>query len=515
MSSPIISDASSPISEVPAANPARLKVGIYCRISLDKRGDELGVQRQLDEARSIAKNRGWSVVAEYTDNSKSAFSKNVRRPQYEKMVADAKAGLIDGIIAWDLDRLTRQPRQIEDWCDMGEQRGFVLVTVDGSLDLSTENGRMFARIKASVARQESEHKAKRQRFSNDQRAQMGRPPHTGRAFGYNLDGTVIESEAHHVRKVFEKFVAGSGLHTIVRWLSEEGVKNTRGKSWGRVGVRDMLRNPRYIAERWMLRTQPDGSRVNEYIGKGDWDALIDEEVFRSAVHILNDPDRLSKFGGQGNARRYFGSGTFRCAECGALMRTGRSGVKNGGAPYRTYVCPKWHVVRKAEHIETVVHGAIRKRLTDPLVVAALAGEKSSESHVARLRDEANSIRRKLDQITIDYAEGVLSARQLKIATDLTEAKLVTVEAQLAKAGSSNALSALVSGVDPAEVWLQLNDVEAQVTILNALCTIRIAKQPQGARRPSPKNTEKHDAWLEGLVNSVQIDWHTAPHLAIV
>jgi hypothetical protein len=118
------------------------------------------------------------VAAEYIDNSKSGFAKNVRRPKYEEMVAAAKSGQIDGVIVWDLDRLTRQPRQLEDWCDMGEVRGFTLVTVDGSHDLSTENGRMFARIKASVARQESEHKAKRQKFSNEQRAKMGRPPHT-------------------------------------------------------------------------------------------------------------------------------------------------------------------------------------------------------------------------------------------------------------------------------------------------------------------------------------------------
>ena len=136
------------------AGSSELRVAIYTRISLDRRGDELGVTRQLEEARKIARQRGWEVVHEYRDNSKSAFMKNVRRPEYEQMVEDAKAGMIDGLICWDLDRLTRQPRQIEDWCDMGEQRGFVLVTVDGSHDLSTETGRMCARIKASAARQE-------------------------------------------------------------------------------------------------------------------------------------------------------------------------------------------------------------------------------------------------------------------------------------------------------------------------------------------------------------------------
>lgn len=498
-----------------ASEPKSIKVGIYCRISLDKRGDELGVQRQLEEARSIAKHRGWEVIAEYTDNSKSAFSKNVRRPKYEKMVSDAKNGLIDGIIVWDLDRLTRQPRQIEDWCDMGEQRGFMLVTVDGSHDLSTETGRMFARIKASVARQESEHKAKRQRFSNDQRAKMGKPPHTGRAFGYNLDGTILESEAYYVRQVFDRFASGAGVHTIARWLGEQEVLNTRGKPWGRVGVRDMLTNPRYIAERWMLRTQPDGSRINEYIGKGEWAPIIDEPLFRSVGQVLSDPARIRKYAQEGNAKRYFGAGTFRCAECSELLRTGRSGVKNGGEPYRTYVCPKWHVVRKAEYIEAVVHGAIRKRLQDPQIIDGLAGEKSSEGYVRGLRDEANGLRAKLDQITVDYAEGVLSARQLKIATELNEAKLAKVESQLADVSSSNALSALLSASVPSDAWMNLTDVSAQVAIVDALCTVYVSRQPRGARRPSPANVDKHAEWLEGLLNSVRIDWHTSPHLEIV
>jgi hypothetical protein len=43
---------------------------------------------------------------------------------------------------------------------------------------------------------------------------MGRPPHTGRAFGYNIDGTVREGEAELVREMFSRFVAGSGLHSL-------------------------------------------------------------------------------------------------------------------------------------------------------------------------------------------------------------------------------------------------------------------------------------------------------------
>lgn len=492
----------------PATAMKSLRVGIYCRISLDKRGDELGVQRQLDEARSIADARGWTVVAEYIDNSKSAFAKNVRRPKYEEMVAAAKSGEIDGVIVWDLDRLTRQPRQLEDWCDMGEIRGFTLVTVDGSHDLSTENGRMFARIKASVARQESEHKAKRQKFSNEQRAKMGRPPHTGRAFGYNIDGTVKEDEAELVREMFSRFAAGSGLHTIARWLGEQGVVNTRGKPWGRVGVRDVLLNPRYVAQRWVLRRQPDGLRRREYIGPGDWMPLVSEDVFRAVGDVLSDPARKDKYAQKGNARLYLGAGLFLCGTCEQPMRTGYSGTKSG-EHYRTYVCPKWHVVRRAEYVEAIVEGAMSERLRDPDIISGMTSESSAAREVPRLRDEANGLRDRLDQITKDYAAGDLTARQLRVATEATEEKLAAVERRLARIGSSSALMKLMSSPDPGTAWLSLGDVNAQARVLKALADVYVHKQVLG-RRPSPANREKHERWQENLIKSIEVRWHKKP-----
>ena len=61
----------------------------------------------------------------------------------------------------DVDRLTRQPSQLEEWIDRAEEHGLKLVTSNGDADLSTDGGRMFARIKAAVARGEVERKGAR------------------------------------------------------------------------------------------------------------------------------------------------------------------------------------------------------------------------------------------------------------------------------------------------------------------------------------------------------------------
>ena len=84
------------------------------------------------------------------------------------MVASFERGEIDAIICWDLDRLTRQPWQLEEWIDRAEEQGLKLVTANGDADLATDGGRMYARIKAAVARGEIERKSMRQSRAQQQ-----------------------------------------------------------------------------------------------------------------------------------------------------------------------------------------------------------------------------------------------------------------------------------------------------------------------------------------------------------
>jgi site-specific DNA recombinase len=95
----------------------QLTAGIYARISYVRREDgtqeRLGVERQVPPCRELARRKGWAVIEPaYEDNDPSAFS-GKRRPGYEQLLADAKAGRINIIVAWHADRLTRQPTENE------------------------------------------------------------------------------------------------------------------------------------------------------------------------------------------------------------------------------------------------------------------------------------------------------------------------------------------------------------------------------------------------------------------
>ncbi|MFE3103778.1 recombinase family protein [Nocardia tengchongensis] len=77
---------------------------IYLRVSLDTSGEGLAVERQLEDCRRIAEARGWSICEIYTEKPISAFAETKKRPAYDRMVEDYRAGRLNALITWDLDR---------------------------------------------------------------------------------------------------------------------------------------------------------------------------------------------------------------------------------------------------------------------------------------------------------------------------------------------------------------------------------------------------------------------------
>ncbi len=151
----------------------RRRAALYCRISQDRKHDNLGVARQERACRKLAAARGWEVGGVFVDDDKSAFS-GKRRAGYEAMVEAVKAGEVDAIVAWAPDRLTRQPRELEDLIDLLDAHRVEVAThLAGDYDLSTSGGRITARVVGVVARHESETKSERAKLKTDEIARGG------------------------------------------------------------------------------------------------------------------------------------------------------------------------------------------------------------------------------------------------------------------------------------------------------------------------------------------------------
>ncbi|MFU0242973.1 recombinase family protein, partial [Streptomyces scabiei] len=132
------------------------RAGIYVRISKDRKGQELGIQRQEKACRELCERMGWGVLQVYPENDVSASTTSKRRrPQYTEMLRDARDGFIDGIVVYSIDRLTRRISELTSFLEEQKEHGFAFATTEGE-DTATANGRMILTIKGAVAQQETE-----------------------------------------------------------------------------------------------------------------------------------------------------------------------------------------------------------------------------------------------------------------------------------------------------------------------------------------------------------------------
>src|SRR5438132_12381795 len=97
--------------------PGAAAAAIYARISSDPDGTALGVARQMEDSRRLARELDWPISGEYVDNDVSAYN-GKRRPQYERLLDDLKSGHVDAVIAYHPDRLTRRPIELEQFLEL-------------------------------------------------------------------------------------------------------------------------------------------------------------------------------------------------------------------------------------------------------------------------------------------------------------------------------------------------------------------------------------------------------------
>ncbi|MBJ7479697.1 recombinase family protein [Rhodococcus sp. (in: high G+C Gram-positive bacteria)] len=93
---------------------------VYVRQSLD-RAEGASIQRQIEDTQKLAHSLGWTIGEVYEDNDVSAYNRRKKRPSWTRMLDDLRSGKHDGVIFYDLDRMARQPRDLEDLIDILEQ----------------------------------------------------------------------------------------------------------------------------------------------------------------------------------------------------------------------------------------------------------------------------------------------------------------------------------------------------------------------------------------------------------
>lgn len=480
------------------------RVAIYLRQSKDQDGDALAIDRQRDNCVRLAEFRGWTVepTAFYIDNNVSASTNRVR-PAYQRLVADVRERKVDVVIAWNLDRLTRKPREIEDWIELHEHHGVNLLTSEARdpIDLSTDNGRMLLRITAAVARSEVERKARRQRESNNQARESGIPPTGRRAFGYTVlkpgakactavrvgeDGREypdyghepIESEAAAIRRGFALLLAGESLRSIAREWNAAGLSSTSGAAWRQDSVRGVLTNPRYAGLVAPPRsTDSGGNSASRYdlaqMHPGTWEPLVSIETWGAASAILRDPARR-KVGGA--PVRWLLSGLATCGLCGAPVKAGatRDAVK----VYRCSATP--HLSRRADYADEYVAHATIRYLSETDAAELLAADEAEDT--AALRAELSALQARVGDMAGLVADGTLTADQARESMARLRGQIGDLQARLTDAGRTDVLGPLVAAEDVREAWAGLS-VDMRRAVVAALWAVSMVSPGKGSRPP--------------------------------
>ena len=432
---------------------------MYARLSKDSERNGAGVERQLQDARELARLRGYRVAAEHVDNDLSAAGSK-RRPGFEALLADLAEGQADVLVAWAWDRLSRNRRDTMRLMEAGQAAKITVALVKGSdVDMCSASGRMVAGILAEVAKAEIDVKAERQRSAELQRAKAGAPA-SRRAFGYQRDGTPHPVEAPAVAGVFADFLAGATMAGIARRLNTAGHTSSRGRPWDDTGVRVVLTNRRYIAERCYRGA----------VYQGSWPALVDVDTFESVQTLIGSR------GARRPASRYLGGALYEC-HCGQKA-TGNYDVHGR----RTYRCPRYHMQRNAERVDELVLRVIAARLRRGDLVGLLARDDTGAG--VQLGRTIIGLRARLDAIAVDYADGKITARQMQVAARRIDEKMAAAQSALAESGKTNAATRLAAEPDPAAAWLAL-PVDRQRAVLDALCTVVILPAKPGRGQFTP------------------------------
>lgn len=305
-----------------------MNVAAYCRVSTDN-DDQLN---SLDNQTSffyeyIQRNPKWSLVAIYSDEGVTGTSVE-KRVQFNKMIADAKAGKIDLIITKEVSRFARNTVDTLSYTRELRNIGVGVYFINDNINTLENDGEFRLSIMASVAQEESRKTSARVKWGMKRQMEKGfvfSPP----MLGYESVGgqlTVNQEEAKIVRYIYDLYVNQNlGTVSIAKRLAAENVPlSKRIKCWSPTAVMRILSNEKYVGDLIQQKTMVvdylshksvDNNGDKLYF-KDHHDAIVDRHTWNEAQRIRKlralDPNKCKSVN---HSKKYWCSGKIECGTC--------------------------------------------------------------------------------------------------------------------------------------------------------------------------------------------------------
>lgn len=358
------------------ASPSQKKVrcAVYSRTSNDERLNQefnsIDAQREACEAYIVSqRHEGWLLVNDrYEDGGCSGGT--VERPALKRLLADAEAGIVNCIVVYKIDRLSRSLKDFMTLMDAFDRLGVSFVSITQSFSTSTAMGRCMLSIMVAFGQFEREQGAERVRDKIAASRAKGMWMGGGVPFGYaarNRRLEIKDPEAAIVRQVFARFIEIGSATSLARAFREEGVLTRKGRPFDKGCVLRTLANRVYLGEAVHKGTAYPGEHQ----------AIIARDVWDKAQAIFSIHPRIRAHRTRAQTPALL-KGLLFTGEGTAMSPTH---TRRAGKLYRYYVsqkvlqtgagsCPVGRI--SAGEIEDAVIGRVREIFRAPEIILKTA-----------------------------------------------------------------------------------------------------------------------------------------------
>ena len=314
------------------AQPQKLRVAAYARVSSDSTDQLNSFLAQINHYSTyISSHEEWSFVDLYADEGISGTSA-AKRPEFQRLVADCRRGLIDLVLCKSISRFARNSKDCLETLRELKDLGVGVYFEEQNIDSRT-NGEFLTAVYAALAQKESESIAQNMRWGFQYRMSAGVYIPSSVPYGYDRHGNEIsinEEQAAVVRQIFEGYLSGENMGMIAERLNKEGIRvksNDPEQKWTFSSISYILSNEKYMGDSlwqktYRTNTLPSRKEINhgemaQYYAEGTHPAIISKEMFDRTQELKNG--RYSKQGSRARKESVFHQKIF-CGVCGRSFR---------------------------------------------------------------------------------------------------------------------------------------------------------------------------------------------------
>ena len=472
----------------------KLRCAIYTRKSsedgLEQEFNSLDAQREACAAYIASqKHEGWVLLPEHYDDG-GLSGGSLERPALQKLLQDIEDGLVDQIIVYKIDRLTRSLADFSRIVDTLDAAEASFVSVTQSFNTATSMGRLTLNMLLSFAQFEREVTAERIRDKIAASKRRGLWMGGQVPLGYDADGRSLkirDKEAATIRALYALYEHNGNVRAVKAAADQQGLRSrqrstadgrqTGGGAFDRGHIYQILTNPIYAGR----------IRHKEQVFDGQHEAIIDPDRWDRIQKLLQDG------AAKGRARKTAKQRSLLCSklfdETGDRLTPSHSRTK-AGVRLRYYVSHR--LIKKsgetqrdgwrlpAQELELKVAALVRQRFSDTAFTGMLVPDRSAEDIRTHHRSLQNlcadgDISGVLDLVArIDLNPGALSitidpvqlAAMITVGADEIDEALLMITApfQLRKRGVETKLvlgdaragadETLIRNIAKAHLWFE-------------------------------------------------------------